>query len=130
MPHPKLSSLNLSLSRQVYHTLISGSLAVLFVFALPNCQLRIFAQAAAKLTGLLTGAPVFKISEGWLLPIKGQDILVNTACSGSDFFLMLTLLLSWQLPILIKRRSLCIACSLTVGLVLTCLLNALRIICL
>ena len=62
----------------------------------PALELSLFAAGAARLTGFLTGMPVGRIAEGWLLTSSSSVIAVTAACSATDYYLMVVALLTWQ----------------------------------
>ena len=100
-----------------------GLLLVLF----PPLELELFARGAAQLAGLLSGAPVLRSAEGWLLPSANLPVLVTSACSGADYFLIVAVLLGWHL----SRRGRALPRAVLCGTVFACPLaiavNALRI---
>lgn len=63
----------------------------------PALQLKFFAAGAAQLAGVFTGRPVFRAENGWILPDADLDMVVTTACSASDFFLMVAIVMAWGL---------------------------------
>ena len=94
----------------------------------PALELSLFAAGAARLTGFLTGMPVGRIAEGWLLTSSSSVIAVTAACSAKDYYLMVVALLTWQRV----RQGQTVFAALLVGLFaalpLTLFINALRIV--
>jgi exosortase/archaeosortase family protein len=94
----------------------------------PALELSLFAAGAARLTGFLTGMPVGRIAEGWLLTSSSSVIAVTAACSATDYYLMVVALLTWQRV----RQGQTVFAALLVGLFaalpLTLFINALRIV--
>lgn len=82
------------------------------------------------LAGLLSGAPVFSTEDGWLIPILSQPVLVNKACSGTDFYLLSCALLAWHLPNISGKAYYCIPLALFGAFLLAISVNALRVVCL
>lgn len=110
-------------------SLASGS-AFTAVYFIPNVELQLFARGAAEMAGLFSGAPVLHIPEGWLLPFHHQAVLVNEACSGVTFFVMLTALLSWHIARIRNSVASAIMLALPLSLALALTINALRVLCL
>jgi exosortase/archaeosortase family protein len=96
----------------------------------PDLEVELFARGAALLASLLTGSPVIRVDDGWLLPGAGLSIVVTRACSATDFFLMVACLLCWQL----KRRGRSSGVAITGGTVvafpLAVFVNSLRVVAL
>jgi exosortase/archaeosortase family protein len=69
---------------------------MLLLGLMPLLKIRFFAGASAQLASLFLGTPVLRIEEGWLLPYLPEPVLVTAACSGVDFWLMVTALCAWQ----------------------------------
>src|SRR3954470_3547971 len=63
----------------------------------PELELACFARGAAGLAGLFTGTPVMPAQNGWTLPVTGQPIVVTAACSATEYFLIVSALVGWQL---------------------------------
>jgi exosortase/archaeosortase family protein len=79
-----------------------ASLATLFAAALtlslfPGLKLSLFAGSATQLAGLFFGTPVCRLENGWMLPSNPDPILVTSACSGADFWLIAATLWAWQI---------------------------------
>lgn len=62
----------------------------------PAVPLEVFARATARLAGVLVGAPVQRVAAGWMLPAAPESVVVSSACSGADFWLMLAMLGAWH----------------------------------
>ncbi|MBK8478877.1 MAG: exosortase/archaeosortase family protein [Opitutaceae bacterium] len=99
----------------------------LLLFLFPRLELGLFARGAAQLASLATGSPMLRAAAGWLLPSAQTPILVTTACSGADYFLIVAALLGWQLA---RRgravlRAALVGCALSLPFAIT--VNALRL---
>ena len=116
--------------RSLLCAVLASAIAAAIIHTTPHIEIELFARGAATLAGLLSGAPVFPEADGWLLPILSQPVLVNEACSGTDFYLLTTALLGWHLPGIFKKTLPCILVTLLGALILTISVNALRIVCL
>ncbi len=94
----------------------------------PWLELGVFARAAAWLAGACAGSPVATCADGWKFWFHGLPMLVTTTCSATDYFLLLTALLGWQLARagVSTLRGLTAACLLAVPVTIT--VNALRLI--
>jgi exosortase/archaeosortase family protein len=94
----------------------------------PTLELEVFARAAASLGGLFLGVPVQRVESGWLLPTPGVPAVVTTACSATDYFLLVAAFLVWRGV----RRGGGVLAALAFGLVaalpLTLTINAARIV--
>ena len=94
----------------------------------PGVELGCFARGAAQLAGLFTGAPVFRGETGWMLTVAGQTAIVTAACSATEYFLIVSALLGWQIARQGRwpgRAWLVAPCA---ALPLTIFLNALRVV--
>ena len=110
--------------------LIVAAAAVGIVYGITGIEVRLFAQAAARIAALFTGAPVIPEEEGWALPLMAQHMLVNASCSGTAFFIVLSVVLGWQLGGLIRPVLFAAIVALLSGMLLTFFINGLRIVCL
>lgn len=72
-------------------------LNVVLLRVFPQLETAVFARAAAWLTGALTGSPVEAADGGWLFHFHGLPVLVSSVCSATDYWLLVTALLGWQL---------------------------------
>lgn len=108
----------------------AASGGALLLKTLPWLQIEVFIAGAARLASLFTGVPAMRTDEGWALLFSGQPVLVTTACSATDFFLMTTALLGWHFaqrlrPALLPGAA---AGALVAAVPLTLFINALRLI--
>jgi exosortase/archaeosortase family protein len=94
----------------------------------PALELSLFAAGAARLTGFLTGMPVGRIAEGWLLTSSSSVIAVTAACSATDYYLMVVALLTWQRVRQGQTAFAALLVGLFAALPLTLFINALRIV--
>lgn len=108
--------------------LVSALAGWLWLKVWPGAEIECFARGAAQLAGLFTGAPVLRVGTGWLLPVTGQTVVVTAACSATDYFLILSALLGWQLGRLGFRPGIWWLGAPLVALPLTLFLNALRVV--
>jgi len=106
----------------------SAAVGWLWLKAWPGVELEWFAGGSAWLAGLFTGAPVSRVATGWLLPVTGQPVVVTTACSATDYFLIVSALISWLLARQGKKPGCVVVLGLVAGLPLTIFLNALRVV--
>jgi exosortase/archaeosortase family protein len=130
MANPVTQRDSVEIRRSLLCALLSSALGALIVYATHGIEIQLFARGAATLAGLLSGAPVFPEANGWLLPILSQPVLVNEACSGTDFYLLTAALFGWHLPGSLKKPYHCILLALIGAFFLAISINALRIICL
>lgn len=107
---------------------LAGALALAGLRFWPEAELAVFAQGAARVAGLLIGAPVFPAPTGWMLPVYDGPVIVNAACSATDFFLLAAVFLA---QVLVRRRNHAIT-ALLGGLLLavpfTLFVNGLRVV--
>lgn len=108
----------------------SAVLAAAFIYCLPSVELQIFAQGAARIASLFTGAPILESEAGWLLPLSHRTILISEACSGATFFIITCTLLCWHISRRTGRPIAIIIMAFSSALALAIFINALRIICL
>lgn len=108
--------------------LVSALVGWLWLKGWPAVELGWFAGGSARLAGLFTGAPVRRVAMGWMLPVTGQPIMVTAACSATDYFLILSALLGWQLARQGKCPGLAWLIAPFAALPLTVFLNALRVV--
>lgn len=106
----------------------SAGAGALLLWAYPECEIGVFARGAAWLSGLMAGAPVFPLEDGWLLALPGEPVLVSAACSGTGYFLMVATLLAWHAA----QRGWTVPGAMLGGLAagapLAVVINALRVI--
>jgi len=91
----------------------------------------VFVAGAARLAGVISGVPAEAGADGWMLAFAGQPLLVTTACSATDFFLMVAALLGWhgalrtERPVLLPVAG---VVALIAAVPVTLFINALRLI--
>lgn len=107
--------------------LLAGASGGLLLLLFPRLELDLFARGAAQLASLATGSPILRTAAGWALPAAQTPIVVTTACSGADYFLIVAALLGWQLA---RRgravlRAALLGCALSLPFAIT--VNALRL---
>lgn len=91
----------------------------------------VFMGGSAKLAGLVSGVAAVRAEEGWIMPFAGQPLMVTTACSATDFFLMTAALLGWHFAQRVRRPALlplAAAGALVAAVPVTLCVNALRIV--
>ena len=116
--------------RPVIIAAIGTALAFILVNCFPAAELQIFAQGAARIASLFTGAPLVEADVGWLLPLSHRTILISEACSGATFFIITGALLCWHISRRTGHHIASIAIAFSSALALAIFINALRIICL
>ena len=94
----------------------------------PALELALFARGAAHLAGLFSGTSVLRATDGWLLPSPDLPVVVTTACSATDFFLMVAGLISWQLTRRGKPPVRALLAGLLTALPLAIFINSLRVV--
>jgi len=109
-------------------SLAAATVGWLWLKVWPGVELGWFAGGAARLASLFTGAPVLRVESGWMLPVTGQPVVVTAACSATDYFLILSALLGWQLARRGHRPVAAAALGLLAALPLTIFLNTLRVV--
>ncbi|PTY08452.1 hypothetical protein DB347_02400 [Opitutaceae bacterium EW11] len=72
------------------------SLGKALLLLAPAMPLEVFARATASVAGMLAGAPVDRVPDGWQLAAVPEPVVVSVACSGTDFWLMLAMLVAWH----------------------------------
>lgn len=106
-------------------SVVTGAI-VLRVF--PALELELFARAAAQGASLLTGSPVVRVEEGWLLAGLEPRLVVTTACSATDYFLITTALFAWRLARCGLRWPFTAVGASIAALPVACAVNAVRIV--
>jgi len=109
----------------------SATLAIGWILlnTFPSCEIDVFSAGAARVAGIVTGLPTFRVEQGWMLPTAGPwSVVVSPACSASHYFLMISALLSGHFARRGHSLVLSVAIGLLVGFPLTLLINALRIL--
>jgi exosortase/archaeosortase family protein len=108
--------------------LITGLGGWLLLLLMPQLPKELFARGAAEIAGLLTGAPVCRVIEGWMLSGGARPAVVSVACSATDYFLILAILISWQLARNGQSPVRTIPIGLCAALPLAICVNALRVV--
>jgi exosortase/archaeosortase family protein len=99
--------------------------------AVPWLESEVFVGGASRLASLFSGAAMIRTDAGIELLFSGQPLLVTTACSATDFFLMTAAVLGWHLAQLAERRSrwpVMIAGAVIAAVPFTLFVNALRLV--
>jgi exosortase/archaeosortase family protein len=112
--------------------LLAGGGAMIGGWALlhfiPSLELEMFAGGAARLVGLFTGVPIVRGEDGWSAPLADAPITITSACSATDYFIMVAGLIGFHLA----RRGTKFLPALFLGigaaLPVTLFVNVLRII--
>lgn len=75
-----------------------GAMAVgwLLLWLLPSLSIEFFARGAAEIAAKLSGVAVVRVANGWMLFGATHPVVVTEGCSATDYFLIVTVLLSWQ----------------------------------
>jgi exosortase/archaeosortase family protein len=108
--------------------LIASGAGALILQMMPQLRIDLFAAGAARLAALLMGAGLDRGEAAWTIALGDRTVAVTTACSGTDFFLMVAALIAWRLTR--ANRSWVIAgmAGLLFALPVTLLVNALRVV--
>lgn len=114
--------------RTALAVLVSLATGALVLQRFPGLELELFARTAAGGASLLTGSPVVRVEEGWMLAGLQPRLVVSTACSATDYFLITTALFAWQLARRGLRWPLVAGSALVAALPVACGVNALRIV--
>ena len=88
----------------------------------------VLARGAAWVTANLTGSPVTPTPAGFLIPGAGVPVLVTTACSAGNFFVMLATLVTWHLARRGRPAWQSTAGGVVLATLLALLINACRIV--
>lgn len=114
--------------RQGLAALAAASLGSALLKIQPALEVEFFAAGAARLASLFTGQPLIRLEKGWMLPDANLNIIVTAACSATDFFLMVAIVIAWQLA---GRRWSAVYAALggiAAAAPLAMILNSLRIV--
>jgi exosortase/archaeosortase family protein len=95
---------------------------------LPSLQFEVFARGAAKLAGLFTATLVSPGENGWMLPLASAPVAVTTACSATDYFLIVASLVGFQATRLGVSWFTAAGLGLIAAAPLAILVNAVRIV--
>jgi len=107
---------------------LAVSCAWLLLRLVPAVEIEVFARAAAVVASVLTGSPVVRVDEGWMLAGLEPRLVVSAACSAADYFLITTTLFAWHLARRQPRLAVAVMGGLAVALPVTWLVNAVRIV--
>lgn len=113
--------------RAALATLLAAATGWLVLVRWPELEIGLFARGAARGAGLLCGSPVLRAAEGWQLPAAQTPLLVSTACSGTDYFLIVAALLGWRLARSGRSPWLAAPVAVVAAAPLTIAVNALRL---
>lgn len=108
--------------------LASSGLAWVVLGLFPEAEMAVFARGAASLAALLTGSPVDRAEEGWLLAGQAQPVLVSAVCSATGYFLAVVALVGWRLGQFRLPAPQAMLVAVAAGLPVTLLINALRVV--
>jgi exosortase/archaeosortase family protein len=103
-------------------------LGLLALRLFPALQMELFARGAAQLIGFFTGAPVSRDATGWMIPLPGAPIVVTTACSAVDYFLIVACLIAFQVTRLRVNAVVAVGLGIGAALPVAIFVNAVRII--
>jgi exosortase/archaeosortase family protein len=96
----------------------------------PGVAVQVFAPAAAWVAGFLTGSPVFRADDlaGWVVLFANAPVVVTTACSATDYFLIVAALIGFQAGRVRRRALFAAGIGLVAALPVAVFVNAIRII--
>jgi exosortase/archaeosortase family protein len=108
--------------------IVAAGAGALLVQSVPPVRIDLFAAGAAKLAAMLLGAGVERTNGAWVIAFGDRSVAVTAACSGTDFFLMVCVLVGWRLLGHEKSFARAVFASLALALPITLLVNALRVV--
>lgn len=121
-----------TLSHLPGRAVLSGSIALGGAMALvrffPAWELEVFARAAAWLTSIWSGAPIGREGAGWAVQLTDAPVVVTTACSATDFFLIVAGLIGFQIARARSRLATAAALGIAAAFPVTVFVNAIRIL--
>lgn len=94
----------------------------------PGAAVGIFARIAAAIVSALSGSPLVRVDEGWLLAGLEPRLVVSAACSATDYFLITATLIAWHLGRQTRRFPVAVGIAVVAALPVTWLVNAGRIL--
>jgi exosortase/archaeosortase family protein len=129
-PAPVLAALTRDSDR--FRPALAALLAVagggLLLHLVPALEMELFARVAAAVASALTGSPMIRVDEGWMLAGLTPRLVVSPACSATDYFLITATVLAWHFARRAVRIPVAIAGGLLAALPVTWLVNAVRIV--
>lgn len=115
---------------RMFHGIVGAVLAGLVAWGLVSvvgCEETIFCGGSAKIAGFLSGNPVTRIGEGWLIAAP-LTVVVTTACSGATYFVLLAGLAGWHLSRRGRKTIFRAGGAVLAALPAVLAINALRIV--
>jgi exosortase/archaeosortase family protein len=107
---------------------LAAGLAKGGLWLFPQAELEWFARGAASLAALLTGAPVARVEQGWLLAGAAQPVVVSELCSATGYFVVVAALLGWRLAQIRGAFLPALAGAMVAAFPVTLAVNALRVV--
>lgn len=114
--------------RRAFAAITAATLGGAMLKLLPALDLGLFAAGAAQLTSLFTGHPVTRVENGWILADGSLPIIVTSACSATDYFLIVAALLAWRLTESSGAIARAILCGLVAAIPVSIVVNSFRIV--
>ena len=108
--------------------LLTAVLGGLALYLFPELDLGFFSAGSAKIAGLFCGVHPMRVEEGWLLLLSRRSVVVTAECSGSHYFVIVAVLLSWQFARRGLAPGLAAFAGLGAGVPLAIVINSLRVI--
>ena len=108
--------------------LLTAVLGGLTLFLFPTLDLGFFSAGSAKIAGLFCGAHPLRVDEGWLLSLRHHSVMITAECSGSHYFLIVAVLMSWQFARRGMSAGLAIIAGLSAAVPVALVTNSLRIV--
>jgi exosortase/archaeosortase family protein len=116
-------------AKRVLRGILGAALAGLVAWgwvSVAGCEETVFCGGSAKIAGFLSGNPVARIGEGWLIA-SPLPCVVTAACSGAAYFVMVAALAGWHLSRRGRNTVVRAAYAVVAALPVVLAINALRI---
>lgn len=116
--------------KRLFHGVLGAVLAGLGAWGLVSvagCEEMVFCGGSARIAGFLSGNPVTRIGEGWLISAP-LPVVVTTACSGAAYFVMVAALAGWHLSRRGRNTVVRAGGAVLAALPVVLAINALRIV--
>lgn len=94
----------------------------------PLLELEVFCRVSAWTASAFTGLRLEAAEQGWLLLGGNQPVLVNSACSGIGFFMILTILLTYHFGRRLRGTAIPVCLGFLSAFILTAVVNGIRIV--
>lgn len=116
--------------RAVLTGLCAVALACIGLRIFPAAEVELFGRGTGGLVALLTGRPIARAEDGWMLAGADRAVLVSAACSATGYFLMVVALLGWRLARTPLHAPVAGVTAIVAALPVTIFVNALRVVAL